>query len=133
MTFSLADLLLLIIAVAAVISTIVLIRLANQLGRTSQEVEQLARHVNYMQPRIERLMEEAEAELVQIRGVTSSAKNIATDLELVAENTRKTLLPALQGISAFSEPLRYVSAAMAGAKIGMKVLARRRHKSEDDE
>ena len=132
MTLALTDVLLMVIALASVAGSIALFRVAGQVIRTAAEVEQVARHVNYLQPRIERLLEEAEGELVQARELTRKANSIAVDLEMVAEQTRKTVMPALQGISAIAGPLQYIGAAVTGAKIGMKVLGKKHPKTENE-
>lgn len=133
MTLALTDVLLAIIAIATVAGAIAVIRIAGQVMRTAAEVERVARHLNYLEPRFERLLEEAESELVQARELTGKINSIAVDFEMVAEQTRKTLMPALHGISAITGPLQYIGAAVTGAKIGMKVLGKKHQKADREE
>lgn len=133
MTFTFADVLLLVIAIAVVIITIVLIRLSTQLVRTAAEVERAARHLNYLQPRIERIAEEAELELKALHALTEKADQIAGDVEGLSSQARRLVLPALSSAATIAEPLRYASAAIMGAKVGLQFLRSRRKKKTDDE
>lgn len=133
MTFTIADVLLLLIAVGVTIITIVLVRLSAQLVRTAAEVEKAARHLNHLQPRIERIAEEAESELKALHALTEKADQIAADVEGVSSHARRLVLPALSSAASIAEPLRYASAALMGAKVGLQFLRNRRKRKTDDE
>jgi uncharacterized protein YoxC len=132
MTFSLTDLLLIVLTVAAVIMVVYLIRLASQLARTATEVEELVRHINYMRPQFERMLDAAEHELGDIRKLTQRADGIVDDVGTVTHHASRLAAPALANISSLAVPLRYASAALTGAKIGMQVLRKRQKKKKDD-
>jgi uncharacterized protein YoxC len=133
MTFTLTDLMLIIVAISAVVIVVFLIRLANQLTRASAEAEELIRHLNYLRPQFERLLEEAERELGDIRSLTQKADGIAGDVGAITNTASRLALPALSNISSLARPLRYASAALAGAKIGLQVLTSRKHDKDDDD
>jgi len=133
MTFTFADVLLLIIALAVVIITVVLIRMSTQLVRTATEVEKAARHLNYLQPKIERIADEAELELRSLQALTTKADQIAADMESLSSQARRFVTPAIASVATIAEPLRYASAALMGAKVGLKLLRSRRKKQTDNE
>lgn len=133
MTFTFADLLLLIIGAAVVVMMVILIRLSSQLMRTAQEVETAARHIHFMRPKIERLLEQAEAELSEISSITRKADHIAEDVNSVTHQLAHVALPAISGLATIAGPLRYAGAALTGAKIGVGVLRKRRRKHEDED
>jgi predicted PurR-regulated permease PerM len=125
--------LLLIIALAVVVIAIVLLRLSAQAVRTATEVERLARHLNYLQPRIERIVVEVETELKALHVLTEKVDQIAADVEGVSSQARRLVMPALSSVAAIAEPLRYASAALMGAKVGLQFLRSRRKRKTDDE
>jgi uncharacterized protein YoxC len=133
MTFSLADLLLLVLTVAAVVMVVYLIRLGSQLSRTAREIEELVRHVNFLRPQFERLIEETEQELGDLRKLTQRADGIADDVGSITHHASRLALPALANISSLAGPLRYATAALTGAKIGMQVLRKRQKKRKQEE
>jgi len=133
MTFTLTDLMLIVVTISVVVIVVYLIRLASQLTRASAQAEELIRHLNYLRPQFERLLEEAERELGDIRALTQKAGGIAGDVGAITNTASRLAVPALSSITSLAGPLRYASAALAGAKIGLKVLAsRKRNKDEDD-
>jgi transcription elongation GreA/GreB family factor len=96
-------------------------------------VERAARHLNHLQPRVERIAEEAEMELKALHALTDKADQIAADVEGVSSRARRLVLPALSSAATIAEPLRYASAALLGAKVGLQFLRSRRKRKTDDE
>jgi len=133
MTFSLTEVLLLIIAIAVVVLVVYLIRLAGQASRTTAEVEELVRHLNYMRPQFERVLESTEKELAEVRELTKKANGIAGDVGSLTHQASRVALPALTNLGSLAGPLSYASAALTGAKIGLKVLRGRSNNTEKKE
>jgi ABC-type cobalt transport system substrate-binding protein len=131
MTLTLTDLLMIVVTVSVVLIVVYLIRLASQLTRASAEAEELIRNMNHLRPQFERLLEEAERELAEIRTLTQKAGGIVGDVGAVTNTASRLAVPALSSLSSLAGPMRYASAALAGAKIGLKVLASRKRNKED--
>jgi uncharacterized protein YoxC len=134
MTFSLIEVLLLIIAIAGIVLVTYLMRLISQMSRTAIEVEELVRHLNYMRPQFERVLEGTEKELASIHELTKKADGIAGDVGSITHQATRLALPALTGLSSLAGPLSFATAALNGAKLGLKVLrGRNGHSAEDVE
>ena len=133
MTFSLTEVLLLITAIAVVALVVYVIRLMSQVSRTAHEVEELVRHLNYMRPQFERVLESAEKELVEFRELTKKADGIAGDVGSLTHQATRLALPALTNFSSLAGPLSFATAALSGAKLGLKVLRGRNSKNTENE
>jgi hypothetical protein len=139
MTGSAATVLLLVSAAAVIVVSAFLARLIHQLGRTGAEVEKLARSLNEdLLPKIQRVLDQTEAELVEIRAITRSAQSvsatadrIATTVGEIVVRAQDAIAPGLQAVSEFGDYLRQGAAIMAGLKAGLGAL--RRQKSDEPE
>lgn len=119
--------LLAVIAVAVVVLTIFLVRMIQQLVKTAAEVERLTRSLNDdLLPRIERVMGQTEAELVEIRVVTKTAQNITASVERVVgsvtglvgrvENAIHPAVELAEGVGSYA---RQGTAVLAGVRAGL--------------
>lgn len=114
MSFTLVDLLLIIIAAMTIGMFAVLARLATRMSRAAQEVEESFRYLNGARPTIDRLLGDAERELSELRRVTQRADEIAKDLKDLSGPARRLAMPLLT---------QWVAVA-AGAKAGLEALQR---------
>lgn len=133
MTFSLIEVLLLITAIAGVVLIAYVIRVITQMSRTAHEVEELVRHLNYMRPQFERVLDSAEKELVEMRELTKKADGIAGDVGSLTHQATRLALPALTSLTSLAGPLSFATAALSGARLGLKVLRGRNQKKEEEE
>lgn len=133
MTFSLIEVLLLITAIAGVVLIAYVIRVITQMSRTAHEVEELVRHLNYMRPQFERVLDSAEKELVEMRELTKKADGIAGDVGSLTHQATRLALPALTRLTSLAGPLSFATAALSGARLGLKVLRGRHQRKEEEE
>lgn len=133
MTFSLIEVLLLITAIAGVVLIAYVIRVITQMSRTAHEVEELVRHLNYMRPQFERVLDSAEKELVEMRELTKKADGIAGDVGSLTHQATRLALPALTSLTSLAGPLSFATAALSGARLGLKVLRGRHQRKEEEE
>jgi len=127
MTFTLSEVLLLVVAVTAMAFVIVFVGLSFQLRRTAAEMEETARHVRSLVSPAQRLLKEAESDVAEIRELARRTTQIAQDVQSVtgeASALTIQLLRALEG-----EVSDRARAAMVGARAGFAAL--RRTRSED--
>jgi len=133
MTVTLVDVFLFILTAAVVVAVVFMVRLAQRLTRVAGETEELVRHMNYLRPQMENLVKEAEGELEDLRSLTRRLDGVVEDVGSITHVTSRIATPALSNVAALAVPMKYASAALTGAKIGMQVLrSRARKKSEED-
>ena len=133
MTFTLFEVLLLITAIAGVVLIAYVIRVITQVSRTAHEVEELVRHLNYMRPQFERVLDSAEKELVEMRELTKKADGIAGDVGSLTHQATRLALPALTSLTSLAGPLSFATAALSGARLGLKVLRGRNQRNKEEE
>lgn len=133
MTFSLIEVLLLITAIAGVVLIAYIIRVLGQVSKTASEVEELVRHLNYMRPQFERVLDATEKELIDIRKLTKKADGIAGDVGSITHQATRLALPALTNLTSLAGPLSFATAALSGAKLGLKILRGRSEKNRENE
>ena len=133
MTFSLIEVLLLISAIAVIVLIAYIIRVITQVSRTAKEVEDLVRHLNYMRPQFERVLESAEKELIEVRELTKKADGIAGDVGSLTHQATRLALPALTSLTSLAGPLSFATAALSGARLGLKVLRGRNQRNKEEE
>ena len=133
MTITLVDVFLLILTAAVIVAVVFIVRLAQQLTRVAGQTEELVRHINYLRPQMENIMKEAEGELEELRSLTRRLDGVVEDVGSITRVTSRIATPALTNVASLAVPMKYASAAITGAKIGMQVLrSRAKKKSEDD-
>jgi predicted PurR-regulated permease PerM len=131
MTLTFVDGMMFLLTAAVVVAVVFIIRLASQLTRTAGEAEQLVRQVNHLTPRVEKILDEAEGELSDLRKLTQTSEGIASDLGAITNQTARFAVPALSTVGSLATPMKYISAATTGAKIAMQILKKKRKQSDD--
>jgi predicted PurR-regulated permease PerM len=131
MTLTFIDVMLFVLTAAVVVAVVFIVRLASQITRTAGEAEQLVRQVNHLTPRIEKILDEAEGELSDLRKLTQASEGIVSDVGAITHQTARFAVPALSNVGSLATPLKYISAATTGAKIAMQVLKKKRKQSDD--
>jgi len=114
MSFTLADLLLVIIAAVAIGMLAVLVRLSTRVTRAAEEVEVSFHYLNSIRPTVDRLLREAEDEVSEMREMTQRANRIAADVQDISGSARRLTLPLLTQFTA----------VLAGAKVGLEAFHR---------
>jgi uncharacterized protein (DUF2252 family) len=129
-TITYVDLLLTVLTACAVASTVALVRGMSRAGTMAARVEQLLTRVEPMLPELDRLARETEETLRSVREVSSTAGDIARDVDRVTSEASKAALPLIRELAdearALRMALRHVSALAVGAKAGIAALARGR-------
>jgi uncharacterized protein YoxC len=122
-----------LIAVAALAAIAVCILLLWRLSRAAAQAEQFLAQLNQMSPRLERILAEAELELSELRKVTQKVDDIALHVSTITQKAAGVAAPALDGAGALAKPLKYISAAVAGAQALMQFFRTRKGRAEQDE
>lgn len=121
MTFSLVEVLLLLMTIGILILTIVLARTGQKLGKASEGFEETTRRVNELEPQIRRVLAKLEGELDSLQRVTRRTEQVAGHVAEVSGESRRVVLDLLHDFEEIQLPERY-RAAVAGAKAGLAVL-----------
>jgi predicted PurR-regulated permease PerM len=136
-----ATVLLLVSSAAVILVTVFLARMIQQLVRTASQVEHLARSLNDdLLPKIERVLDQTEAELVEIKAITRSVQNISASADRVVSTVgdvvvraQDAITPGLNAVAEFSGYLRQGMAMMVGLKAGLGALRRRPNEEVEEE
>jgi methyl-accepting chemotaxis protein len=123
---------LVICSLAVIAVTVMLVRMANQLVRSGAELERLARSLNEgLLPRVERVLDQTQAELVELRTATEAARKVALTAGRAAEAvrdittaTRDAVSPVLRAVEEIGSGARQVTAMVVGFKTALSVLHR---------
>lgn len=125
---------LVVCSLAVIVVTIVLVRMANQLVRSGVELERLARSLGEgLLPRAERVLDQAQAELVELRAATEAARKMtlaasgaAETVSEITTRARDAISPILGAVGEIGDAMRHVTAVTAGFKTALSVLRRPR-------
>jgi hypothetical protein len=125
---------LVVCSLAVIAVTVVLVRMANQLVSSGAELERLARSLSEgLLPRAERVLDQAQAELVELRAATEAARKVTQAATRAAETvgeittaTRDAISPILVAVREVGDAMRQVTAVAAGFKTALSVLRRPR-------
>ncbi len=131
-----------IAALGIVVLVAFLVRLLVRIGRTAIEVEQLVSTVRQdLMPRLERTLDQAEAQMAEIRAVTATINRFTADLDRIAvtageftSEAKAILVPVLDQVAEIGRLLQRGTAVLAGVRAGVAALRRRRPRmiEEDD-
>ncbi len=110
------------VAVSAVLQIWTLIRLRPILVR----LDDTARFLEASRPKIDRILDDAEAELVQLRGVSAKLNRIAGHAESVTTGLRVAVQPFVTEVSDLGQLVRHARATAVAVKTGL--LAWRGHR-----
>ncbi|HOX24556.1 MAG TPA: hypothetical protein PLL30_02205 [Candidatus Krumholzibacteria bacterium] len=127
MNGTVASILLLIVTVAIVIAAICFVKLARQLTRTAAAVEGVAATLrSELFPRLERVLDRAEAGLGEFQVVSRSLQNVADGADLIVGTVHEVVVacqravsPGIEAIRDISGHIRQVEAALVGVKTGL--------------
>lgn len=140
MTVSASSVLFIVLAVVAAVATVFIVKLVRQLTRTAAEAERLVRTLNVqLVPRIERVLEQAEGEMVEVRAVTRAASGIVTSADRIIDSVgnvvvqaQETVNPILQAVGDIGTYARQGAAVLAGVKAGLVSLKRPRYRDTEE-
>lgn len=121
MTFSLVEVLLLLMTIGILILVVVLTRSGQKLGNAIEGFEETTRRVNGLEPQVRRVLEKLEEELDDLQRVTRRTEQVADHVAEVSDESRRVVLDLLHDLEELQLPERY-RAAVAGAKAGLAVL-----------
>jgi uncharacterized protein YoxC len=129
MTSIAGGVLMFVAAAAIVVLTFYLVRMARQLTGAAAEIESVIRTLNESTlPRIERVLDQTQAELGELRGATQAAERIAGTVQDVVNRAQTAIMPALDTVSDVALYVKQVSAVVHGLRAGWGAL-RRPHRS----
>jgi hypothetical protein len=111
MTFTMIDLLLMVIAVGLAVAAVALWRLTS---RAAVSIERAADSIVDLSPKFEKLAERGSAELEELRGLTRRSHAVAADVQLITGEVAQGV--TLLGLG------RRTHALAAGARAGLAVL-----------
>jgi uncharacterized protein YoxC len=121
MTFSLGDVLLLLLAIAAIVLVIVLARTAQKVGRSIERSEETTQRLNSLQPQVSSVLEKIDGELADLKGVTEKTRRVAANVADVTDESRRVAMGLIHDLEELQIPERY-RAAVVGARAGLAVL-----------
>jgi uncharacterized protein YhaN len=123
MTFSLVEVLLLLMTIALGIGVAVFLRLATRMSHTAAEMTQVSRRVAELVPGFRAFIDDAESVTKKLQVLTETSSEIAENIHAVtgaASNVTARLSRGFDG---------QVGAAIAGARAGLEAL---RHSQSDN-
>jgi hypothetical protein len=88
---------------------VALFRLCGPVARIAREVERLSRCASELRPHVDRLLQETEGGLAQLRQAAQRAEEILGDLQAFSGSTRQLAMPLLTRLGAL----------IVGAKAGL--------------
>ncbi len=132
---------LIVAALGIIVGGIALVGVLRKIGRTMTELEQTIGMVRRdVLPRVEKLLESVEAELVEARATTQSVNRLTGNLDritgTVADLTgqlRGALIPVIGTLTELTGVFRQGTAVLAGVKAGLGALRRPRFTVEEEE
>ncbi len=126
MTFSLVEVLMLLITIGTVVLIIMLARMGQKIGSAAEGIEATSHRVNALEPDVRRLINKLEAQVDDLRRVTEQTERVATNVATVTDESRRVALDLIHEVEDLQLPERY-RAAVAGAKAGIAVLRAANH------
>ena len=109
---------------ALLIAVTVLIRLSLRIGRTADEVTQVARRLTELTPMLKELIHSSHAEVEALRSLTKTTNGVVSDVRSVSAEASAVTSQLLQGLE--SEFIDRARALFEGARAGVGVLRRHR-------
>ena len=116
MTFSLVEVLLLLVTIILGIGVAVFLRLATRMSGTADEMTQLTRRVAELIPGIRVFVDDAEAVTKELRAVTETTSEIAENIQAVTGAASQVTARLARGFDG------QMGAAIAGARAGLEAL-----------
>lgn len=106
-------------AIAALASAAFLIHTLIRLRPLIARLEGTARFLQTNEPRVNRILDDVGAELIELRGITEKAGRIVGDAEMVTRGLRVAARPIIAEVSDLGESIRHVRAAAVAVRAGM--------------
>ena len=107
------------IAIAVVVSALYLIRVLMPLRRLIQRLEGTAEFLEASRPKLDRILTELEAELVELRDISAKANRIAGSAESVAADLRDAVRPIITEVADLAQGVRHLRAAAVAVGAGL--------------
>lgn len=121
MTFTLTEVLLLLITVMLLVLAGAAVVLGNRAATALSRFQETAERLNALEPQVRRVLESLEVELARVESLTAKTDRMADDVVTVTHESRRVALDLLRDLEEYRIPARY-QAAVAGAKAGLSVL-----------
>lgn len=121
-----------VIALAAVVVAVYVVIVFARLRTLIDHLDGTARYLEASRPKIDRILDNLEAELVELRRVSEKVNHIAGDAERVTTDVRRAIQPIVDEVSDLAGTVRHVRAAAVAFRAGLSVW-RRRDRSDGDE
>ena len=115
------------IAAAVIVLTVVLIRVLIRFQALIDRLEGTARFLETSRPKIDRILDDLEAELVELRGISEKANRIVGSAESVTTDLRVAVQPILNEVSDLARSVRHVRAAAVAVRAGLGAWWGHRH------
>lgn len=114
------------IAVAAVMSSLFLLRLVLGLGPLIARLEAIVKWLEEGRPRYVQILVDLEAQLGELRGISESARRMMGTAEGLTDGLRSAAQPIIDDVKEFSRATRHARAALLAVRAGLSVLLHNR-------
>jgi len=119
-------------ALAAVVAAIYLVLVLARLRVLIDRLDGTAQYLEASRPKIDRILDNLESELVELRGVSRKLNHIAGDAEHLSTGVRLAVQPIVAEVADLASTVRYVRAATVALRTGLSAW-RGRNRSDGDE
>jgi uncharacterized protein YoxC len=120
------------IAIAVVASAVLLIRVLVRLRPLIDRLDGTAQFLETSRPKVERILDSLEAELVELRGISEKANRIVGSAESVTTDLRDAVRPLITEVSDLGQSVRHVRAAAVAVRAGLTAWRDRRHANGEE-
>jgi uncharacterized protein YoxC len=121
-----------VIALAAVVVAVYVVVVFARLRALIDHLDGTARYLEASHPKIDRILDNLESELVELRGVSRKINHIAGDAEHLSTGVRLAVQPIVAEVADLASTVRHVRAAAAALRTGRSVW-RGHNRSDGDE
>lgn len=138
MTFTLLELVAVLVTMGLAVALVYFVKVAKQIRRTAAELEVTARRVSELTPGIQKLLSHGEAELEELRVLTKTTSEVAGHVHAVtgeASAATVQLIRGLEGqvVNRYGAMFDRYGAIVAGARAGLALLKRTRGNGSDED
>jgi uncharacterized protein YoxC len=121
-----------VIALAAVVVTVYVVVVSTRLRTLIDRLDGTARYLEASRPKIDRILDNVESELVELRGVSRKLNHIAGDAEHLSTGVRLAVQPIVAEVADLSSTIRYVRAAAVALRTGLSAWRGRNRPNGDE-
>ncbi len=129
MTFTLLELVAVLVTMGLAVALVYFVKAAKQIQRTAAELEVAARNVSELKPGIQRFLSQGESELEELRVLTRTTSEVAGHVHAVTGEASTATVHLIQGLE--GQVVNRYSAIVAGARAGLALLKRTRGNGSD--